>query len=148
MAVRQLYADGRQPEAFDSEHDLTAKSCAFLEELATGGVVGNNGSRSVLSAGAPSESAVIKASSGLLYKVQAYNNTADTVYLQVFDSASLPDNGAIPALAPQPIAANSFAAFEFATWGRPFTNGIVVAVSSTAATLTRTGGGIFDAVYR
>lgn len=132
----------------DTQPVSLTKLVAWLRDFVTGGVVGNDGTRNVLSAGAPSESAVIKAAPGLLYKVQAYNNTGATVWLQVFDAVSLPANGTIPALAPQPIAANSFAAFEFATWGRPFATGIVVAVSSTAATLTRTGGGIFDAVYR
>lgn len=147
MAVTTPFVE-MSAQSSDTQPLSLIKLVAWMRDFVTGGVVGNDGARSVLRAGAPSESAVAKASAGLLYKAQVFNNSGATVYFQVFDAASLPANGAIPALAPQPVATLTFAAFEFATWGRPFTNGIVLAVSSTPATLTRTGGGIFDAVYR
>lgn len=146
MAVTTPYVV-MQAQNGDTQPVSLTKIVAWLTQLATDGVVGNNGDSAASSAGSPTESQVVKASAGVLYSVRAYNNIGSTIYLQVFDAAAVPADGATPTLAPRNIAANSWGDIDLGV-GRKFTNGISLAASSTPTVLTRTGGVMFDAVYR
>lgn len=70
-----------------------------------------------------------------LYDLTVYNVSASTLYIHVFDTNSLPSNGAFPTLAPIALPANSTASYQFFV-GRSFTNGITIAASTTPITLT------------
>lgn len=147
MAIPSLFPN-MAPQVNESVEQLLTKIAAYLWG-STGNVSGNTtGSVSTLSASAPATNQTIKASPGTLERVGAFNNSGGKVYLMVFDATTLPLNGATPTLAPQAIAADTYAFINFNAPGRVFTTGIVVAFSSTATTLTATTGGMFDATFR
>lgn len=82
-----------------------------------------------------------------LFSATMFNNHASADrYLQVFDAAALPDDGTAAVMTVK-VPAGSTGALDFR--GRPMTNGIVVACSTTAATLTITGSdeAQFDVTY-
>lgn len=134
-------------EVNQSEHVILTKILAWIVEGMGGNVAGSTGQASVLNAAAASSNKVVKASAGRLFRVSAFNSSGGKVYLQVFDAIAMPLDGTIPTLAPVAIAADGTATIDFGTRGRPFTTGIVVAGSSTGATLTNTTGLIFDATF-
>lgn len=82
-------------------------------------------------------SAVIKTTQSRLHWISPYNNNAATRYLMVFDATAVPVNGTAP-LFMFPIAANSAPQKElaFPPDGLLCRNGLVVAISTTAVTLT------------
>ena len=75
-----------------------------------------------------------------------FNNNGSTRYLQVFDAAALPANGVVPDLV---IAVTTGATVQIPLTGRvPFATGIVLAISTTAATLTiGAADALFSATY-
>ena len=79
-----------------------------------------------------------KASAGYLFQVSGYNSSASDMFLQVFDSATEPAEGTAPKILAFAPSESQFgwAVERFAT---PFTNGIYVCLSSTAATKTVAG---------
>lgn len=79
-----------------------------------------------------------KASAGYLFQVSGYNSSASDLFLQVFDSATEPAEGTAPKILAAAPSESQFgwAVERFAT---PFTNGIYVCLSSTAATKTVAG---------
>ena len=80
-------------------------------------------------------SLVIKAAAGVLLTLSTHNNRGSTQYIQIFDAASLPSNGAVPLVVINMLTVtNSF--LDFGQYGKSFATGIVVANSSTLATLT------------
>lgn len=80
-------------------------------------------------------SLVIKASAGTLYKLDVLNtNVADQV-IQLYNSASLPSDGAVPAIVLK-VKTGEHKEFNWRHFGRRFTTGIVVGNSSTVATKT------------
>lgn len=81
-------------------------------------------------------SLVVKASGGNLFDYEAYNAAAATRYVQVFNATALPANGTVPDLMPLEIPAAGTGSLAFVNEGCPFTTGIVIAISSTRATLT------------
>ncbi len=87
-----------------------------------------------------------KASAGRLKRVDALNTDVATRYLMIFDSDEAVANGDAPAWTPLPIPAGGFGSMAFDDQELLATNdGIVVALSTTAATLTLTGDvGIFS----
>lgn len=64
------------------------------------------------------------------------NNSASTVWAMIFDSATLPSNGAFP-LREWPISTNATQGIY--AYPILFTKGVVIACSSTEGTLTVTG---------
>lgn len=83
---------------------------------------------------------VVYTGQGKLIEVIVCNSAASTKYLQVFDATSLPTNGTVPTVATLAIAATSTATLELShVGGLVVQNGIVVAESSTALTLTSSG---------
>jgi hypothetical protein len=93
-----------------------------------------------LASGGATASLVVKASPGILFKVFIYNNNAAIRYLHIFDSTSLPTNGAAPNIPPYSLPATGTAVsptvVDFGNDGVRFTMGIVVANSTTQTTLT------------
>lgn len=90
-----------------------------------------------------------KAAAGHLKRVDALNTDVATRYLMIFDAAAAVANGDVPVWAPLPIPAGGFGSLSFGDQDLVVTNtGIVVALSTTAATLTLVGNvGIFSGLY-
>ena len=78
---------------------------------------------------------VISAVPASLYWLNVYNDKGSAQYIQVHDSASLPANGAIPVMT-FTLASKATATIQLSDPPMAFTKGIVVANSSTGATLT------------
>lgn len=78
---------------------------------------------------------------GRVHQVRVVNTSGAPVFVQLFDvnSASVPANTTVPTALLGQVAANSSGEFNFTIYGRPFANGLWVATSSTAATLTISG---------
>jgi len=113
-----------------------------------GGTVRIQGADSAANSGALAKSLVVSAVPGRLFSVSVWNNSVSDVYIQLHDAASLPSNGAVPKLVFK-CSADSEKARDYVD-GRIFATGIVVAVSTTSATLTitTTNDCIIDATYR
>ena len=79
---------------------------------------------------------VVKATAGTLFLAIGYNNNAATRYLQVFNAAALPADGTVPNLPPISVATGQNWSLNLGEYGYAFTTGIVIANSTTAATLT------------
>lgn len=89
------------------------------------------------------DSAVISDKPAFLYSLQVINNVATLRYVMIFDSATVPADGAHPVWrGVLPISGElnlSWDGSDHANFaGAPFENGISVAVSSTKDTLTVT----------
>lgn len=93
-------------------------------------------------------SAVVKATPCVLLELRGVNTSASTRYVQVFDSATVPADSAVPSTAPIPVAAG--AAFSVVyPHGVTLTAGLSIATSSTAATKTVGSAELWaTAVYR
>lgn len=132
-------------------HDPPQISLVKIVALLREQIIGSTSGSSPVSSGgstALEASNVIKAVTGTVYTVRGYNTSGGALFLQLFDAAALPVDTTVP-LAVVPIAANSAASFDFGALGLPFTNGLVVALSSTDDTLTISGAnGLFLATYR
>jgi hypothetical protein len=70
-----------------------------------------------------------------LFGLQGVNNNAAATFVHIFDATALPANGAVPQVIIRAAATDNFSAY-FGSVGRWFNQGIVVANSSTLATLT------------
>ncbi len=81
------------------------------------------------------------------FSITAFNSSTADLYLHVFDAASLPANGSTP-LGVVRIPANSTGGFDWGLPGRPFSTGVLCAVSTTPITLTN-GSAVFllDVTY-
>lgn len=90
----------------------------------------------------------VTTSKARLFDVNAFNNSAGTLYLQAFDAASEPAEGSKPKLVMATFAALG-GNFDFGG-GAIFGKGIYLCWSSTASTKTKAGAtsGIVDATYR
>lgn len=92
---------------------------------------------------------VVKASAGILYSAQGFNNKASSQYIQIHDASSLPADAAVPVAGLSILVpATSQWAFDFGPRGRAFATGIVICNSSTLATKTIGSADCsFDAQY-
>jgi len=82
---------------------------------------------------------VVKATPGTLLFLSCFAESSG--YLHVFDATALPPNGTRPTIAPLQLWWGWSASLPLPPRGRAFRNGIVWAVSSTAATLTLDAAG-------
>lgn len=80
-------------------------------------------------------SRIAKNTAGTLYGLSGFNSKASGQYIQLFNSATLPADAAVPVLVQFVPAASPFA-FDFGIYGRGFSTGIVACNSSTLATKT------------
>lgn len=80
-------------------------------------------------------SRVAKASAGSLFRFSVYNDSATPGFIHVYNSTTVPADGAIPTMTPVPIGANSYVNVSLEN---PFTfsNGISLAYSTTFGTKT------------
>lgn len=78
---------------------------------------------------------VVKSGAGVLFGFSGFSNAAAAQFIQVFDSQTLPVNTNVP-VAILTVPAGSNFSLDFGNWGRAFSRGIILACSSTAATLT------------
>lgn len=92
-------------------------------------------------------SRIVKASAGRLWGFSGYNSKASAQFIQVFDSATLPADTAVPVVVFTVATVANFS-LDFSTRGRVFTNGIVICNSSTGPTKTIGSADCwFDAQY-
>jgi hypothetical protein len=115
--VSSLVTDGLRPDLLRGE----------LRELAIAGLPLNSHSNAY-------EASRAVSGPGLLYGVFAYNSNAATQFIQIHDSATLPPDGAVPALF-FPLATVSAYPLSWLP-GRSFQRGIVICNSSTGPTKT------------
>lgn len=102
----------------------------LVRELFDSGLPLNIHSRGVLT-----NSIIVKPTAGYLLGLTANSTNVAAQYILLFDSATVPSNGAIPTTSfTVPLA--SHLAVYFNTPGRAFQTGIVACNSTTAATLT------------
>lgn len=73
-----------------------------------------------------------------LRSLEVYNSHSATLYLQVFDSASEPSNGATPIMV-VPVATKTVGKLDFGDDGYRFLNGIYACLSTTDTTKTEAG---------
>jgi len=108
----------------------TAEGALLVTTVASANVAPLNATTTAYAA-----SLVVKASAGTLYNVTGYNSKASAQFVQIFDAAALPTDGAVPAVVIS-VAASSPFSISFGTYGRRFENGIVICNSSTGPTKT------------
>lgn len=89
-------------------------------------------------------SLIAKPSAGVLYGVDLFNSTAAAITIQLFDSATLPADGAVP-VAVFNLPASDSRTLDFGTHGKSFGAGITMCVSTTAATKTLGAASVFFA---
>jgi hypothetical protein len=80
-------------------------------------------------------SQVIKASPGNLYGVSGYNSKASAQFIQLYDSATVPADTAVPVTVISVPASSNFS-IDFGVYGRKFSTGIAISNSSTGPTKT------------
>ena len=79
---------------------------------------------------------VLLAAAGQLYRFSYNNGNGATRYLQLFNAKALPANGAVPYCTPVPVLTGQTVNIDYGALGLPFPTGIVIANSTTAASLT------------
>lgn len=87
---------------------------------------------------------LVKVTAGRLHWISVFNGNAAQRFFQVFDSATVPLDGAIPTYI-QALSATSSSAKElaFPPEGFKFTNGLYVCTSSTGPTKTLAAADLF-----
>lgn len=121
---------------------LSTAQLRELEGLEASGVLPLNRFTAALAA-----SLLVKPSQGKLYGLSVTNTNAAQQFIQVFDAATLPANGAVPLIS-FPVAATSAGSVYFGSVGRAFEQGIVVCNSSTQGSKTiGSADCLFDAQY-
>jgi hypothetical protein len=94
-----------------------------------------------------SKSCIPKTGIGKLFGFTATSTNAAAQFVQIHDALALPGNGAVPIATFNVAAANSVSTY-YGPMGRAFTRGIVIANSTTQATLTLGAADtIFDVQY-
>tara|TARA_S200002703_G_scaffold46359_1_gene40217 strand:+ start:107 stop:487 length:381 start_codon:yes stop_codon:yes gene_type:complete len=81
-------------------------------------------------------SRVVSDNNAILYSASLSNKGATNLYLMVFDAASLPANGTVPTMPPLLVGQTDTRSISNLPLPDKFTNGIVVAASTTQENLT------------
>lgn len=76
---------------------------------------------------------IVSAKSCKLWAAYSYNNSAATVYLQIFQTKTNPPNGSIPKLS-YPVPAASFISYDFSAYGLDM-DACTICVSTNALVL-------------
>jgi hypothetical protein len=79
--------------------------------------------------------AIIKASAGRLYVLYGYNSNANTRYIHIFNSTTVPGAGTGPSIC-LPVPGGSSFSLNLSPYGKYFATGISVANSTAMTTLT------------
>ncbi len=98
--------------------------------------------------GSAATTLTVKASAGNLYSVYATNLTTTAGYLEVFNSASLPVDGAVTPQDCVPLPASGVASIGGPTIPGFYSAGIYVAVSSSTTCFTKTTTGSLNAFIK
>jgi hypothetical protein len=101
--------------------------------IASGTVTANTATMTLAASTAAAASLVVKASAGTLFSLTGYNS-GPAQFIQIYNSTTLPNNGAIPLLVVGVPSQSTFA-FDWSK-GIPCGTGIVVGNSSTYASKT------------
>ena len=91
------------------------------------------------------EASFVKATARKVYSVSVTNVSGADAFLQVFDSATVPADTAVPMVS-VPVA-NGQVQFYDVPAGLPLSNGLAARLSSTQSTKTLAGNGLFVAAY-
>lgn len=98
--------------------------------------------------GALAASLVVMTHSGVVYRISMSNTNVAARYLQVFDAAAVPADGAVP-LFSKLVAIGGDVELPFGVHGRAFGQGCVVVSSSTQATKTISAAdALFDVQFK
>lgn len=90
---------------------------------------------------------IVKASPGILYGIAGYNSSNSAVFIQIFDSTTVPNDGTAPDFIIYTSASGNYSV-DFGIYGRPMSTGIVFVSSSTGPIKTITGNTAwFDGIY-
>ncbi len=88
-------------------------------------------------------SGVARVTAGTMLDINVYNGSASPVFVQLFDAAAVPADGAVPVTTVLNIPAGGNGSLSFADGqGRSFTTGIAWAASSTDTTKTITAAAL------
>lgn len=82
------------------------------------------------------DSKVVSANNAIFYSASLSNKGGSNLYLMVFDAASLPANGTVPTMPPLLVGGTDTRSISNLPLPDKFTNGIVVAASTTQENLT------------
>lgn len=107
-------------------------SLTTIANSATGGATAG---ATLVNSSAYEASHVLKASAGTLVSVIGYNSKASAQFIQLYNSATVPADTAVPVCTIN-VAASSNFSVDVPITGMPFTTGIAVANSSTGPTKT------------
>lgn len=118
-----------------------------MREQFSGADSGN--STSTYNSSAAEASKVVKATPGKLFLVACSNGTASTVYLQVFNSTTVPADATVPVLV-VPCPANGVGEIDLSEYdGHAFSTGIAICGSTTQNTKTLGGASfLFHVRYK
>ena len=103
--------------------------------IGSDGSLANPGGGTTVSSTAYEASRVLKASAGTLISLDGYNSKATAQFIQVFNAATVPADGAVP-IYTLTVPAQSNFSLDIPITGAPFTTGIAVSNSSTGPTKT------------
>lgn len=99
------------------------------------GMIGALAGASIVSSTALEASKVLKASAGTLISVTGYNSKTSAQFIQIHNTTSVPADTAVPVYVFTVPASSNFS-LDIPMTGAPFTTGISICNSSTAATKT------------
>lgn len=103
--------------------------------LSTAEASAASGGASTVNSAAYEASHVLKASAGTLMSCTGYNSKASAQFIQLFNSATVPADTAVPVAVITAAASSNFS-FSLPVAGMPFTTGIAISNSSTGPTKT------------
>lgn len=136
---------GTQPSPSDPPPVLFNKICQLLNLIAS--ALGVSGSSPGTGPGVPANPAYVFGDSIVIvgakvcYSISGYSTNGSAQYIMLFDSASVPANGATPIeqIKAFPDSAGNSGAFswDFGARGLQFANGICAVNSTTGGTLTK-----------
>jgi len=98
---------------------------------------------STVGVAAPGNYLIVNAGSSDFYGINLFNGSAVTLYCLLFDSTTLPANGACSPVEVFPVLAGSFGSYRAAPWGDQYINGVVAAMSTTWGTAGAPVAGVF-----
>jgi hypothetical protein len=125
------------PVSSGQSQPLDADAYGRLRTIPGQPVAGVDYGTSWMDSSALVNSMVVKVGAGNVLQVIGFNDSGSNVYLQLFNATSLPGNGTAPRYSFK-IAANANFSLDLTARARPFATGIVLAGSTTPATLTVT----------
>lgn len=111
--------------------------------IPTGVVIGALAGAVTVNSTAFESGRVLKASAGTLISFTGHNNSGSDQYIMIFNSTTVPSNGATPVTFFSLPAGSSDFSFDLPITGMPFTAGISVSNSTTIPTKTAGGNNIW-----